>query len=115
MESDIYKNLGKRIRKLRESRNLSQEYVANILGYKSRVTMSKIESGTYTVNADMLHKLSELFHVSIDDLIEEDEESKSEKELATILQSDESLSAEDIDRILDYIQFLKDQKSRGKK
>ena len=46
--------IGKRIRALREERNLSQENVAEIFGFKDRQTVSAIETGARRVTAEEL-------------------------------------------------------------
>ena len=46
--------IGKRIRALREERNLSQEKVAEIFGFKDRQTVSAIETGARRVTAEEL-------------------------------------------------------------
>ena len=46
--------IGKRIRALREERNLSQENLAEVFGFNDRQTVSAIETGTRRVTADEL-------------------------------------------------------------
>ena len=46
--------IGKRIRALREARNLSQDDVAEIFGFKDRQTVSAIETGARRVSAEEL-------------------------------------------------------------
>ena len=46
--------IGARIRALREARNLSQEDVARIFGFKDRQTVSAIETGARRVTAEEL-------------------------------------------------------------
>ena len=48
------KLIGARIRALREDRNLSQEHVARIFGFKDRQTVSAIETGARRVTAQEL-------------------------------------------------------------
>ena len=43
----IYNNIGKAIKLLRESKNLTQEYMAHKLGYNDRGAYAKIERGEY--------------------------------------------------------------------
>ena len=65
--------LGKRIKSYRESKNMTQNKIAEILGVKS-ATISKYESGLLEPNVDALKKLAELFEISIDELLKEQEE-----------------------------------------
>jgi len=66
-------NLGLRIKKYRESRDLSQESLARLLGV-SRPTMSLIENGQRKVSAEDIKTLSELFGVSVEALFDEKKE-----------------------------------------
>jgi len=66
-------NLGLRIKKYRESRGLSQEALARLLGV-SRPTMSFIENGQRKVSAEDIKTLSELFGVSVEALFDEKKE-----------------------------------------
>ena len=63
--------LGEKIKLYRESKNMTQGEVAEILGVKA-ATISKYEAGTLEPNIESLKKLVELFEISIDELIKED-------------------------------------------
>lgn len=65
--------LGEKIKSYRESKNMTQNEIANILGVKS-ATVSKYESGTLEPNIEALKKLSELFEVTIDELLNDKED-----------------------------------------
>jgi len=64
----VYKELGNRIKKLREERGISQQRLADLLGV-SRPTVSQIEMGERKVSADELLKISEIFDVSVEHLL----------------------------------------------
>ena len=64
--------LGEKIKLYRENKNMAQCEIADILGVKS-ATISKYEAGTLEPNIESLKKLAELFEVSIDELIKEDD------------------------------------------
>jgi len=66
-------HLGLRIKKFRESRSLSQEALAKLLGV-SRPTMSLIETGDRKVSAEEVKKLSEIFGVSVEAMFDEKKE-----------------------------------------
>ena len=62
------KNIGKRLRDLREDKKLSQIELANALG-KSQVAISKYENSNRELDYDMLNKYAQFFHVSTDYLL----------------------------------------------
>lgn len=61
--------LAQNIRYLRRSRNLSQEELSNKLGYRSYTTIQKWEMGASEPSISMLHKIADLFQVSINDIV----------------------------------------------
>lgn len=65
------------IRFLRKQRNLSQEELAEMVGYKSFTTIQKWETGDSEPNMGVLRQLADIFHVSISELVETDIEDKS--------------------------------------
>lgn len=62
--------LSENIRFLRLKKGFSQEYVADMLGYKSFTTIQKWESGVSEPPIKKLQELSKLFDVDIDDMTE---------------------------------------------
>ena len=65
-------NLGEKIKKYREEKKMTQMEVAEVLGVKP-ATISKYESGTLEPNIESLKKFSELFEISVDELLKENE------------------------------------------
>ncbi len=66
---EVYKNLGKRIKNLREKLEINQQKLANLLGV-SRPTISNIENGERKVSTDELIKFSEIFDLPIEVLLD---------------------------------------------
>jgi len=64
------------IRFLRKQRNLTQEELAEMVGYKSFTTIQKWETGDSEPNMGVLRQLADIFHLSISELVETDLESK---------------------------------------
>ena len=62
-------SLGNKIKRLRIEKGMTQEELANILGYSSRSTINKIESDINAISYDKLLKLVELFNVDVQELI----------------------------------------------
>lgn len=67
-KSQFHKNLGQRIKALREARGWSQEELADRLGIH-RVALTQIENAQREVSAEELAKLSTKFEISADNLL----------------------------------------------
>ena len=65
------------IRFLRRQRNISQEELAEMVGYKSFTTIQKWETGDSEPNMGVLRQLADILHLSISELVETDLENKS--------------------------------------
>ena len=64
--------LGDKIKLYRENKKMTQNQVADILGVSS-ATISKYESGALEPNIESLKRLAELFEISIDELLNDEE------------------------------------------
>ena len=64
--------LGEKIKLYRENKKMTQMEIAEYLGVKP-ATISKYETGTLEPNIESLKKISELFGISIDDLLKDEE------------------------------------------
>src|SRR3990167_2730596 len=64
----IYEKIGHRIKMLREKTGMSQNMLSQKMDI-SRPAVSQIESGERKISADELQKLSHVFRVSVDDLL----------------------------------------------
>lgn len=62
-------NIGHRIKELREQSGISQQKLADRLTV-SRPTISQIENGERRISADELIKLSDIFNISVDSLLD---------------------------------------------
>lgn len=106
------KKLNEKIKKLRTQLNLSQEYVAKHLGI-NRTAFTQMENGNRKVMAEDLEKLSILFGVSADYLLNDDEMSQPAVMFA---RSFESLDETDKAEIMNLIRFkeqIKAQRQSG--
>lgn len=65
--------LGEKIKVYRQSKNMTQNEIADILGVKS-ATISKYESGALEPNIESLKKLAEIFEIFVDELLNDKEE-----------------------------------------
>ncbi len=71
--SEIYIKLGQKIRKLREQLGFSQQKLAGLLGIP-RPAISQIESGERKISTDELIRLSEIFNISTNVLLDMEKE-----------------------------------------
>lgn len=82
--------LGEKIKLYRENKNMTQVEIAESLGVKP-ATVSKYESGTLEPNIESLKKLAELFEVSIDELLKEDNFDVSQINILDILREQKNM------------------------
>lgn len=66
------KHLGRRIRLCRENMNMSQETLAKMLGYKSKSSINKMESGINDIPQSTLKRIAEILHTTPTFLIDGD-------------------------------------------
>ncbi len=72
--------LGDKIRIRREEAGLSQDELAHKLGYKSRSTIAKIESGVNDLTQSKLKAFAKALNTSVADLLDWNEPDSSDKE-----------------------------------
>lgn len=60
--------IGENIKHLRTVNNISQEDLANVLGYKSYTTITKWESGVSEPTLKMANQIASYFNISVNDL-----------------------------------------------
>ena len=63
------KEIGRRIRQIREKEGLNQEELAEKLDFGDRAKVYRIESGKQSMTANELIRFCQLFHISLDSLI----------------------------------------------
>ena len=73
--SSFYKKLGQRIRKLREEAGLSQEEFSKKIGI-NRVSISQLEKGERKILAEEIAKISKIFNITPDNLLDFEKEIK---------------------------------------
>lgn len=121
--------LGKNIRYLRYHKGMSQEELADYLGYKNYTTIQKWESGKTEPPVSTLKKMSELFNVSMEEMakvdieykdIEDEEDYYTNPETRRLVQelydnperkilfdATRDLQPEDIEAVLQIIERMK--------
>ena len=95
-----------RIKNYRNRLHLSQEYVANFLGI-NRATYTQMENGKRKITAEDISRLSELFGVTADALLNENKISQPSTVFA---RSFEKLDENDQAEIMNLIKFKEQMK-----
>jgi len=98
-----------RIKKARTDLHLSQDYVARFLGI-ARTAIVDIEAGKRKVSADELGKLSTLFQIPADELING---RNTEMPVQMFARQFGALDKSDQQEILNLIEFKRMMKERG--
>lgn len=109
--------LGKNIRYLRKQKNMSQDKLAELLGYKSFTTIQKWESGVAEPPFKTLVKIADLFRVDVDTLVSDDLSIdhpvepdfilELEDDVKLLLELKSNLSPKSWKRLKLYAEFLK--------
>ncbi len=76
---DLYKTIGKNIKRLRQENDMTQKDLANEL-YVSHSTISHYESGARQIDTRTLTKIADLFSVSVNDMVKGLNKGTSDKE-----------------------------------
>ncbi len=63
------KTLGNNIRLIRKSKGLSQNQLANLMGYKDHSTLAKVETGVNDITVETLYKYAEVLEVDVSKLL----------------------------------------------
>lgn len=103
--------INERVKSLRTQMHLSQNYVAKYLGV-SRSTFTQMENGNRKILAEEISKLSVLFGVSVNAILDENELSQP----ATVFaRSFERLDESDQAEIMNLIRFKEQMKAQRAK
>lgn len=105
-------NIGENIRRMRKKRGLSQTQLAIKLGYKSKSSIAKIETGNGDVPRNKLPQFAEALNCSIsyltgwDELKTFDDEHREKTPYDVLCDKISSLSPSDMENVSDYIDFV---------
>lgn len=98
---------GKRLTSLRKMKKLTQSEMASILGV-ARTTYSSYEQGRRTPDVDIQNKIADYFDVSLDYLHGRSDESQdNDPNLLVAAHIDDDVSEQDMEDILRYIEYRK--------
>lgn len=100
------KTINERIKEFRNQLHLSQEYVAKFLGI-NRATYTQMENGKRKVTAEDISRLSELFGITADAILNEN---KMSQPTTLFARSFEKLDENDQAEIMNLIKFKEQMK-----
>lgn len=116
------------LRYLRKKYDMSQEDLANKLGYKSFTTIQKWESGVSEPSVSMVKKIAELFGVTMDQITNDDlsdaenyyyldpdaaeiaQEVQQRPELKILFDATRKVSSDDLKFVVDMIDRMQGKK-----
>lgn len=84
----INANLGKNIKRYRESAGLTQDELAKRVGYKGKSTLSLIESGKRDAGSSEILAIANALHIEVTDLLHEND---TDQQLITEYAQDKEL------------------------
>ncbi len=67
--ASIAEEIGRKLRKAREKRGMTQEQLASLLGLESKVSVHGYEKGTTPISIEYLVKLPQILNVGLADLL----------------------------------------------
>lgn len=112
-------NIGENIRNMRKKRGLSQTQLAIKLGYKSKSSIAKIETGNGDVPRSKLPQFAEALNCSIsyltgwNELKTFDDEHNEKTPYDILCAKIGRLSPSDVDTVSEYVDFVLN-KNKGK-
>ncbi|MFP7170814.1 helix-turn-helix domain-containing protein [Terribacillus sp. 7520-G] len=114
-------SFGNRLKKARERMGLSQKFAAEKLGIKNN-TLSSYESDVRQPDLDMLKKISDLYEVSVDYLVNGDntssrevaEKAYNDPDFQYAMRSLHGMNQESKEEVLNFIEYIM-QRQKGRK
>ena len=94
-------NFGKNVYKYRKLARLTQDELAQILGYKNKASIGKIETGVAEVPVSMALKIADALHVDVMMLLHDEPIGKRSDEFIPYLETAEEWKLEAVRRVLD--------------
>lgn len=113
-EEKLFNKLtGQLIRNARESMDVKQEVLANYLGFKSRISISNIESGKQNIPLTTLVEIADYLKVPITNLIpslDTIKEKTINKKLVRNITKEGVANFESLEKLKDFIHFTSTKK-----
>ncbi len=101
-----------RIRKLREEQGMTQEDLAKKVGYKSRSTINKIESGLRDINQSQIISFAKALNVTPAYLMGWEDEPNDEIQTIAAHHDEEEWTEEELEEIEAFKKFVKSKRKK---
>ena len=99
--------VGQRIKLERKMQNLSQQELAEKVGYADKGLISRIESGSLNLSMDKLIKIADALNVDVTELLMDPEPAEKKVEKDVILYDVSDISQDGQKRIKEYIDTIR--------
>ncbi|WZY36082.1 helix-turn-helix transcriptional regulator [Bacillus sp. FSL W8-1122] len=109
---DVYTRMGKKIRKLRLDKNLTQEELGEKIGGYANTYISQMESGKRKISIELLEKIAEVLSVDITYFFDESDEVKLPDGSKAVVIQPEDLGEVTPEEIMEFIEMAKRMKNR---
>ncbi|MBR2869807.1 MAG: helix-turn-helix transcriptional regulator [Clostridia bacterium] len=95
--------IGNRILALRKQANLTQQELANKVGYKSKSAINKIELGLRDISQSKIILFANALNVNPAELLGLETQNQDESELITLIERLTEEETEELSRFVDYL------------
>ena len=100
------KRVGQIIRQIRKSKNMTQQNLADALGYSDRSTIAKIETGKTDITQSLVKRIADALCVSPLDILGIMEDDNNKQELLNVFAL---LTNDQQQHLIAYAKFLQDR------
>lgn len=103
----VLRKVGQRIKTERKMQNLSQQELAEKVGYADKGLISRIESGSLNLSMDKLIKIADALNVDVTELLMDPVPAEKKAEKDVILYDVSDISQDGQKRIKEYIDTIR--------
>ena len=98
--------MGQRIKKLREEKEMSQTTLAELVGYKDKTAIAKVEAGKVDLPQSKITAFAKALNTTTSYLFDDDSDNIKPQTIAAHFDGDE-YTEEELDKIKEFAAFVK--------
>ena len=102
-------SMGLRIKTLREEKKLSQSVLAELVGYKDKTAIAKVEAGKVDLPQSKISAFAKALNTSTSYLFSDDNEENKPKTIAAHFDGDE-YTEDELEEIKQFAEFVKNKR-----